>query len=128
MDYKVNIVGVVFDNNGGRLSKVYSFFNVLQDLKVGDKVVCDTRAGLSIGEVVKLDCPANDNVNRFIVDIIDFKTFNDVQERIQKREEIQRKLEEKLEKYTELAKYKLLAETDEEAAKLLEELSNLELN
>lgn len=115
-------------------TKLYAFKCGLTDkLLPGDLVVVDARSGLQITRVVKvvdrsLDTQAIKQFNKAKAWVVCKVDMHDHKLRIQATERkqfIMQQLKERKEQMEEVAIYKMLAQTDSEAAKLIEELEKL---
>lgn len=137
MNYKISTVGVCFEDvysdNPFKSSKeafgdkIYHFFTFEDGLKVGDYVVCDTAYGYRVGVVSLLGI--NDSVaTKFIVQKIDFSKYGEVLATIEKKKFLEAELEKRMEEYIKRDKYKILADTDEDAKLLLEDLDKIKIS
>jgi hypothetical protein len=112
------VVAVKHQNN----HNVYYFFTDMEDLKVGDTVVVDTRYGFQIGEVVSfVEYTPPVNVTKWVVDKVNVEAHNRRLEREKKLNEIRKKLDARRKQLEEMAVYSLLAQGDAEMARLLKE-------
>lgn len=98
------------------------------DLKVGDHVVyeSDSENGKSmhVGTVINID-PDVLTAKNFIVDAIDLTAYNDRMERMKRASKLRLQLDAKKKQYEDMEILRLIANHDEEAAKMLEEYSKL---
>lgn len=138
MKYKITTVGVCFEDKNPDKSyfrmnaveafggEIYHFFTFEDDLKVGDYVVCDTVYGYRVGVVSLLGI--NDSVaSKYIIQKIDFTKYGEVITAIEKKKSIEAELEKKMEEYIKRDKYKVLADIDEEAKTMLEDLNKINI-
>lgn len=116
-------VGVKF-NLGGQ---VYHYLTDIGTIKVGDKVIVDSPSDGYV--TVKVDSVHLDTqvakATKYIVNTIDDTKYKARIESEKRRAEIVKKLEKKRKEVEELAIYRWLAEQDDEAASLLNELKGM---
>ena len=131
--YKV--VEVSYEIEGQDLLQHHYSFKTDLDLVEGNLAVVESSNGLSMVRVVKdavpksLDKDVVASFNRakaWVVDIIDTTAQDARREATERKAFIMQELEERKEAVAEKAIYKMLAETDPEAKKLLEELDAID--
>lgn len=116
-------VGVKFKDN--YYDKQYHFKTFFNNLEIGDLVVVDTINGLQVVEVSELDVSTSMNVTKYVVDRVDMTKFNYIKEITERKAQIIQELDKKLLEQSRVNKYKILADTDEEARKLIDELESI---
>lgn len=105
--------------------KGYHFRNPIEDLEIGDKAVCDTVNGLTVGTVIDFR-ETSTQATRFIVQKIDLAAH---QERVEKQKAIdalRKKMEQRRKEIQDVQVYALLAKDDPEMATMLSQLLSLE--
>jgi len=120
------------DESGPEIS-VYNYKMSLKNVEEGDFVIVDGRNGMDIVKVIEvvqrsLETKAIKEFNKakaWVVCKVDMLQHNQRKEATERKEFIMKQLAERKEQMEEVAIYKMLAETDKEAAKLLEELEGL---
>lgn len=128
---KYNVVSAV-----GMSDPLYiGFYKIDADIKVekDDLIVVETGYGLEIVTVIEFyersleveTMKIFNNAIAWVVDKIDESRQKQRREATERRKFITKQLEEKKEAMEEIAIYKMLAESDPDAAKLLEELKQL---
>jgi dolichyl-phosphate-mannose--protein O-mannosyl transferase len=117
-------VGVQFKGS----STEYTFFTDLEDLKVDDYVVCDTRIGVSLGQVANLYVSEEQasKANKWIIQKVDMTAHEARMEKMKKAESIKRKMMNRKKKLEEEAIYQMMAKEDTEMAALLKEYKELQ--
>lgn len=128
---KKNFVQVKFDGT----ERFYGYYSYDESIAVGDKVLVDANGKLTI--VIVMDVKSIDDLNgnermickqydlKHILCKLDFTAYEAGMEYERKVKDIQNKLRERYEKVEEMAKYKLMAESDEEMKSLIAELEAL---
>jgi sulfate adenylyltransferase subunit 1 (EFTu-like GTPase family) len=98
------------------------------ELKVGDMVVCDTRYGLSIGEVINLEVSEEQALKscKWIVQRIDMAAHEARLEKVKRVGDIKRKMNNRKKKLEEEAIYAWMAKEDKEMAALWAEYKELQ--
>lgn len=109
-------------------------FKTDKDVKIGDLVVVESASGFGICRAVSdaIERSLATNVVRafnkakaWVVDVVDVKEHNMRKEATERKAFIMEQLKERKEAIEEQAIYTMLAQQDQEAAKLLEELKTL---
>lgn len=119
----MRIVGVTFLNS--IYDKQYHFNTFFNDLELNDLVVVDTVNGLQVARVTELDVDTNINVTKFVVSKVNVNNFEKNKEKLNRQMEIYKILDKKLLEQSRVNKYKILADTDEDARKLIDELESI---
>lgn len=121
-------VNVNFDNSpfSSPSFKSYQFATDIEDLKAGDKVVVDTRNGLTIAQVEKYAEP-NPSLKEFkwVVQKIDIDKHEQRLEKQRQLAALRRKMESRRKQLEEVQIFQLLAKEDEGMKELLEEFTAL---
>ena len=95
------------------------------DLKQGDLVVVKVKFEFKLVEVTKVEEKVNPKATAWIVDKVNLESFEQRQKEEERKKEIKEQLNEAKKKMDELLVYKMLADTDPEMKKLLDELKSL---
>lgn len=109
----------------------YSFRNEIADLKEGDFVVVQSKNGLGIGLVTRLLDNTFENsgyankATAYTVDKVDVTSLIAREEAKARRVWLERELKRKKAEMEDVLIFKVLADSDPEAAKMLEELKQL---
>lgn len=122
-------VNVNFDSSSPFTSpsfKSYQFATDIEDLKAGDKVVVDTRNGLTIAQVEGYSEP-NPALKDFkwVVQKIDTETHEKRLEKQRQLAAVKRKMESRRKQLEEVQIFALLAKEDPSMKELFEEYSSL---
>jgi hypothetical protein len=105
--------------------KNYYFKNPIEDLEVGDYVVCDTSGGYSVGKVIGFK-DSSAQATKFIVQRVDLAAHQERVEKQKKIDELKRQMEKRRKEIEDIQVYSLLAQADPEMATMLNELLKLE--
>jgi hypothetical protein len=113
------------DNNS--YGQSYDFFTDIEDLKIGDTVVVDSKYGLGLAKVeLVMQQPQCTKDNKWVVQKVDLTAHEARLVKAQKLADIKRKMESRRKKLEEKAIYKMMAETDPEMAALLAEYEGVD--
>lgn len=115
----VNFVKVKFDGT----SNLYAYKSFI-DLDVGDLVVVHANNGIALATVAELDA-SEEKAGKFVICKVDLNTHQSRYEEYFRQEKIIKQLEKKFREKDRLHIYAKLAEEDEEAKTLLEELNKI---
>lgn len=118
------VAGVQFPGN----LKHYFFFTDIDNLQVGDILVVDTANGLQIVKFVEYR--SLDDIiqkpTKWVVQKVDLTKHRERMEAIERAEKLKRMMEERRKQAQELEIYAILAKSDPEMAKLLDEYKKLQ--
>lgn len=118
-------VSVVFQNDDHiDGSKEYDYLTFLDDLKIGDLVVVETRYGYKVAKISDLK-EFSEYARSFVIDKIDLDQFNKTKQRLAREAEIRRSIEAQLEEEKRLQIYREAAQSNKNIADLLAELEAL---
>lgn len=107
-------------------SKDYNFLTDMDDLKVGDIVVADTKMGLTLGKVTLIqDSGININATAWIITKVDVEALKERKEKAIKLQRLQESMVERKKVIEQRNTFQALAENDEEMAKLLAEYDSM---
>lgn len=107
-------------------SKDYNFLTDIDDLKIGDVVVADTKMGLTLGKVTLVqDSGININATAWIITKVDVEALKERKEKAIKLQRLQESMVERKKVIEQRNTFQALAETDEEMAKLLAEYDSM---
>lgn len=106
-------------------SRHYDYLSLDDAIEVGDLVVVETKFGYKVAKVSKIKKFSN-LATAYIVQKIDISAVEKEKEKIERREEIEKELKERLELSSKYAMYQELAKLDKVAADLLKELAELQ--
>lgn len=107
-------------------SKDYNFLTDIDDLKVGDIVVADTKMGLTLGKVTLVqDSGININATAWIITKVDVEALKERKEKAIKLQRLQESMVERKKVIEQRNTFQALAENDEEMAKLLAEYDSM---
>lgn len=107
-------------------SKDYNFLTDMDDLKVGDIVVADTKMGLTLGKVTLIqDSGININATAWIITKVDVEALKERKEKAIKLQRLQESMVERKKVIEQRNTFQALASSDEEMAKLLAEYDEL---
>lgn len=131
----LNVAKVKTLNDHSDNPTLYKYANFEPDLKVGDRCVVTglttvwdrfaAPRGLSVVDVVDIECRNDIEVDGEIVDIVDERAYNDrVKCRI-KAAELKAKMEARAKQLQDIALYQMLAKDDPDMAVLLNEYQSL---
>jgi len=132
-DYSVVEVSYEIEYDGLVLTSYY-FKTSIKNLEVGDLVVVESSEGLGLARVIatpiarSLDTVVIKQFNlakAWVVNKVDMTIHNQRREATERKKFIMEQLAERKEAMEEVAIYKMLAQSDPDAAKLLEELDGL---
>jgi hypothetical protein len=124
-DYK-QIIGVKFLKETNNY-KEYYFASFEDEIKINDLVLCDTVTGFAIGKVTNIyeKGSIETSVTKEIITVINTKDFEARKETRIKKEELKRKMDNRVKELQCTAIYEILAEKDNDLAKMLEEYKSL---
>lgn len=105
--------------------KNYHFKNHVEDLSIGDQVVCDTVQGLSVGRVTGFK-DSSAQATKWIVQKIDLVEHAARVEKQKQVDALKKKMEQRRKEIQDVQVYALLAQTDPEMANMLKQLLVLE--
>lgn len=122
----MKIVSVQFNGVGQEYSYI---FDLSDDVKAGDYVVVDSPYNGFVTAKVKSVSTSltGGKATKYVVDYVDMSAYRSRIEAEQRAAEIKKLLAKKLKAFEEVAIYKMLAESDKEAAKLIKELQSIKL-
>lgn len=109
---------------GNYTEKFYSFFTDIDDLAVGDYVVCDTVNGPALGTVMKVD--VTNKATKWVIDKVSMDAHLERLKREEKKRVLKAKLYEMKKDLEEIAIFEMLAEKNPEVKNMLDELKSLE--
>lgn len=118
------VAGVQFPGN----LKRYFFFTDIDNLQVGDILVVDAANGLQIVKFVEyrnLDDVVQ-KPTKWVIQKVDLTKHRERMEAIERAEKLKRMMEERRKQAQELEIYAILAKSDPEMAKLLDEYKKLQ--
>lgn len=105
-------------------SKVYDFKTVL-DLEKGDVVVCDTRNGLELAQVVEMVVYATSKSSKWIVSKVDLDNHKKLLKEEKELEQVKAKLETRRKELMELKEFERWADEDATMSKLFKDYESL---
>lgn len=124
-------VKVQFDGT----EKMYGYVSYDETLKPGDKVLVDANGRYEVPTVAEIKDIAELNGNeidickkydvKMILSKVDFAAYESGREYEKKQKELMKRIEQRYAEVSEMTKYKLMAENDEEMKKLIAELEAL---
>lgn len=116
---------VQFDN--APFSKLYQFLTDIEDLKSGDKVVVDTKNGLTIATVDSIGDNPNPGIKAFkwVVQKVDLSAHEARIERERQLAALTRKMQARKQELQEIQIFALLAKEDDAMRQMLEEFKSL---
>jgi microcystin degradation protein MlrC len=130
MKQVVNVKFITVNKNTREWARDYEkrFYSYLTDLnlKEGDIVVVDTAYGLALAEVKEVNAVDFHKATKWIVQKVDTETAKKRAEAEQKRRALVAQLKQRLKERDEMDLFADLAEKDESAKNLLEELKALD--
>lgn len=112
-------IKVMFDGN----SKEYQYRS-FEKLEVGDMVVVQARDGIALANVSRTDCDAS-VATKFVVCRIDYKKTIDMIAKYEAQKVLEDRLEQLYMETSKMDMYRKLAETNEEARNLVEQLEKI---
>lgn len=104
-------------------SKEYSYKS-FEKLTVGDMVVVQAKDGIAIAKVSGIDCDAS-AATKFVVCRIDYKKTIDMIVKYEAQKVLEDRLEQLCMETSKMDMYRKLAETNEEARDLVEQLEKI---
>lgn len=110
--------------NGDFDSKDYHYYTIDEAIEVDDLVVVETRYGYKIAKVSEIDVISS-KANSYVVQKIDTSAFLAEKKRIEKLEELEKKMEERYAQASKLDRYKEAAKSDTELADLLDQYHSM---
>ena len=116
----------VYMCNGEYGGKEYHFISLDDTIEINDLVVVETRGGYQVVKVTDFTDNSDVNVIRHVVQKLDLDTFEEKKKVAKKREEIEKAIEERIQKVKYLERLERLASADDLIAELLNELKELE--
>lgn len=102
--------------------KPYEFVTDIEDIAEGDVVVTDTKYGLKIARVKKVEDKENLTATKMIVCRIDIEQFKEKKAQFEGRRSLLAKINEAMKNTPPMKIYELLAKEDPAIAELLKEL------
>lgn len=118
-------VSVVFQNDDHIYgSKEYDYLTFLDDLKIDDLVVVETRYGYKVAKISDIK-EFSEYAKSFVIDKIDLAKFIETKQRLAREAEIRRSIEAQLEEEQRLQIYREAAQSNTNIADLLAELEAL---
>lgn len=103
-------------------SKEYSYKS-FEKLSVGDMVIVQARNGIALARVSEIDCDSS--TTKFVVCRIDYKKTIDLIEKYKAQKVLEDRLEQLCMETFNMNMYRKLAETNEEARGLVEQLERI---
>lgn len=114
---------------------IYCYTSYDETIKVGDYVLVDSRGYLATPKVVDIksvnkmtadekEISRNGNVKN-VLSKLDFTIFERGKEYEKKKSDLRARIEARYNEMSEIAKYKVIAQSDETLAKMLEEYESL---
>lgn len=118
-------VSVQFRNSFGSISeKKYDYLSPIE-VSEGDLVVVETQYGYAVATVSDVGIKST-KAKSFVVMKVDTSLVDSIKEKIARKAQIEKELEKRVKSQAKLEIYRRVAENDEVAKALLEELSSLE--
>lgn len=118
---KQNIVTVQFKDY---CHKTYDFFNVFEEVNIGDHVVVDTVRGVGVAKVVDIKSYSH-QANKHVIQRVDIEAHEKRMEAEKRRSELEQALLARKQELEKLEAYRQLAQRDEKMATLLDEYETL---
>lgn len=123
------VIGVKYDDNPYGTEYDFKYECEVIDIKVGDKVVVESRNGLGIATVktvIRLAVGEKyEKATAWVVQKIDMTTHNQRKFREKEAKKLKARLDERRKQVEESVVYNLLAQSDPEFAKMLSEYARL---
>ena len=113
---------------GTNTTKKYSFALFDSSISLDDCVLCDTANGYGVAKIVDIKAQeeyVGATVTKEIICKVDFTDFNNRIETRKKKEAIKKTMDKMIKENQEVVLYKMLAESNPDMAKLLEEYQSL---
>ena len=113
---------------GTNTTKGYAFALFDDSIKLDDCVLCDTANGYGVARIVNIEAQeeyVGKSVTKEIICKVDFTDFNNRIETRKKKDAIKKTMDKMVKENQEVVLYKMLAESNPDMAKLLEEYQSL---
>lgn len=124
--HQTRIATVQFINSysAGYNTRVYDFKTDIEELQEGDIVVVDTANGLSVAEVVGFKEKSH-MATKWVIQKVDVEAHEERLARIERIEELKKKMEKRRKQLHDVEVYQQLAASDDQMAALLAEYDEL---
>lgn len=112
------------DNFGKRQAKKYDYYTTLEGLKIGDRVICPTCYGFSIGVVCSTTQSATVMPTKVVTQMVDETSGEELAKNIERKNELRKQMMKRKKELEEETIWQLLAERDPQMKQLLDEYNS----